>query len=390
MMRPERVAEIDGLRAIAMTIVIAQHCALAPFGWTGVWLFYVISGYVITRTFLTEDQSIDPGPRYKAFMIRRFFRIVPVYFLYIAINAPILLLTRRYQELHDVPFLLTFTFNWQRIFEFWPAAVRWQAFEHLWTLSVEEQFYLFYPLLFLFLTRSRYLTATLFFIAIGPLGRYVMSSVLASFSTDPEWMAFAVYASSFSQFDTFLIGALIANFEYQIRARPATAHVFAAVAVLAVTGYFGCYVLVNHAQGATGINLIRNIFSGILFGQAREVFVYSAVTIASATMLVFALLRKPFMRPLASAPIALVGRISYGGYLYHALVLWMLGTGLSSPIGSLPAVQRVLVFLVAWCATVAVAYVSFRWYEEPIIRWARVLSARYARPAAAQWTTESS
>jgi len=75
---------------------------------------------------------------------------------------------------------------------------------------------------------------------------------------------------------------------------------------------------------------------------------------------------------------------------FHALVLWTLGAGLSSPIVSLPVVQRILVFLAAWCATVAVADVAFRWYEEPIIRWARLLSARYARPPAAQWTTEHS
>lgn len=98
----DRVAEIDGLRAVAMTIVVAQHCGLAPFGWTGVWLFYVISGYVITRTFLAEDKSIDPGLRYKAFIIRPIFRIVPIYLLYVAINALILLILSRSHELRDV------------------------------------------------------------------------------------------------------------------------------------------------------------------------------------------------------------------------------------------------------------------------------------------------
>ena len=57
----ERLAGIDGLRAIAMTMVIAQHSGLLPFGWVGVWLFFVISGYVITRGFLSEESSIRTG-----------------------------------------------------------------------------------------------------------------------------------------------------------------------------------------------------------------------------------------------------------------------------------------------------------------------------------------
>src|SRR5262245_24990151 len=73
-----RIAEVDGLRALAMTMVVAQHCGLAPFGWTGVWLFFVISGYVISRNFLREEYKADSVARqFLTFMKRRFFRIVP-------------------------------------------------------------------------------------------------------------------------------------------------------------------------------------------------------------------------------------------------------------------------------------------------------------------------
>jgi peptidoglycan/LPS O-acetylase OafA/YrhL len=89
-MKIERIDEVDGLRAIAMTMVIAQHCGL-PFGWTGVWLFFVISGYVISRNFLCEAYTNGPVlQEYKIFMLRRFFRIVPVYTFYIAIGTGII------------------------------------------------------------------------------------------------------------------------------------------------------------------------------------------------------------------------------------------------------------------------------------------------------------
>ena len=65
----DRIAEIDGLRAVAMTLVIAQHCGLAPFGWTGVWLFFVISGYVISRNFMRREYVAESwGRAYRMFM----------------------------------------------------------------------------------------------------------------------------------------------------------------------------------------------------------------------------------------------------------------------------------------------------------------------------------
>src|SRR2546423_10298585 len=87
----DRIAEVDGLRAVAMTMVIAQHCGLLPFGWIGVWLFFVISGYVITRGFVADQKAADAAStRFIDFMRRRFFRIVPVYVAYILLNVAIL------------------------------------------------------------------------------------------------------------------------------------------------------------------------------------------------------------------------------------------------------------------------------------------------------------
>ncbi|MBX9588657.1 MAG: acyltransferase [Hyphomonadaceae bacterium] len=371
-MQDGRIDEIDGLRAAAMTGVVAQHCGLAPFGWTGVWLFFVISGYVISRNFLAREYvDRDWGHEYRNFMLRRFFRIVPVYALYIAIGTIILLLVGQAGALRDLPFLLTFTYNWQMIFNLWPNPQSWSAFGHLWTLSIEEQFYVVYPLLFLLLRPRWYVAALVVLIAAGPFVRFAYSAALTGLSSDAGWLAFAVYAASFAHFDAFLLGALIAWFEGYIRQNERVAVVVAGLALVAVALYAFITWNMNRSAGAAGIEAFRNIFSGILFGGGREVFVYSVVNLVAADLLILAILRKPIMRPLGWPAVALVGRISYGGYLYHALVLWLIFALLPISVGGLSIPQRVVLFVCGWSLTVAVAYVSYRWFEAPIMSWSR-------------------
>jgi peptidoglycan/LPS O-acetylase OafA/YrhL len=242
-------------------------------------------------------------------------------------------------------------------------------------LSIEEQFYVVYPLLFLLLPHRRYLAVIALLVAAGPLIRYVYSAALAGTGSDGGWIAFAIYAASFAHFDAFLLGALIANFEDDIRKREWVAEVLAGIALFAAAAYVLCYVLVNRSMGATGIDLVRNLFSGILYGQGREVFVYTVVNLMAAAALVFAILRKPVMSALARPAISLVGRISYGGYLYHALVLWSVSTLVVVP-ATLPIAQRLAWFALVWSVTVAIAYASFRWFETPITNWSRERAPR--------------
>ena len=367
-----RITGVDGRRAVAMTRGVAHHCGLAPFGWTGVWLFYVISGFVICRNFVAT-QADSPHRQYKDFIRRRFFRIVPAYFFYILIVTAVMTGVSRYSGSHDIPFLMTFTFNWQMIFQYWPTPEGWSSFGHLWTLSVEEQFYVFFPLLFLFLPRRIFILVASMLILAGPSIRLLFSTILAGVepAKDATWTAFAIYAASFTQFDAFLIGALIGIFETDIRARPRLSRTARRIAEGVVLVYAGAYVVVNYSNGYRGTDLFRNIFSGTLFGQAREVFVYSTVDIVCAAVLISALCAQRMPR-LVTPTMALVGRISYGGYLYHALILWFLvATFVPTGFKALPIPERIAWFVAAWGVTVGLAYVSFFWFETPIMNWSR-------------------
>ena len=78
-----RIGQIDALRAFAMTAVIAQHCGILPFGWLGVWLFFVISGFVVTESLMARKDISGIGRRLFQFYVRRIARIWPIYLIFL-------------------------------------------------------------------------------------------------------------------------------------------------------------------------------------------------------------------------------------------------------------------------------------------------------------------
>ena len=366
-----RVHAIDGLRAIAMTMVVAQHCGLMPFGWTGVWLFFVISGYVITQGFVSRAyQRGSLASSYWHFMGRRTIRIVPVYLLYLAVCAGVLVAIGEIGNFSDVPYLLSFSYNWHMLFQFWPKLADFGPFGHLWTLSVEQQFYLVFGVFALALPVRAQLFASLALIAAGPLFRWGWSSLWqAELQTDPLRHAFFVYAATPCHIDAFLLGSLIARLEPQLRARPRAVTAGSILALSFAALYAVVYVGINRGLGASGGQALRNVYSGILYGQGREVFVYLAVDLLAAVALIHVLLGRVGSTWLAARPLAWVGRVSYGGYLFHALVLWLVARYVTGDaVKDLPIAQRVLAFAALWSVTVALASASFRWFELPLAR----------------------
>ena len=367
---PARIDALDGLRALAMTAVVAQHCHLLPFGWTGVWLFFLISGYVITLGFdVGEYAGRSAAERFGTFIARRAARIVPAYLLYLAACTLVALSLGSPAPLSNLPYLLSFTANWHMIFGFWPGHVDWAPFGHLWTLSVEQQFYLLFPLIVLVMPARMQTAAMLALVAVGPLIRWLASRWLTAFSgAQPDAMAFAIYAATPCHLDAFLIGALVARLQPWWHARGGVVAAVTLAGVAAPLAYAAAYVAVNQQLGMHGIDQLRNVFSGVLYGQGREVLVYVAVDLAALAVLLLALRNARGFAWLRWAPLAWVGRVSYGGYLFHALVVWGLAQALGLAVRPLPLGQRLAFFGVAWAVTVLLAGLSYRLFERPIAR----------------------
>lgn len=358
-----RIGAIDSLRAFAMTAVVAQHCGLLPFGWTGVWLFFVISGYVVTLT--ATGASAARGRRGLArFYARRAARILPVYYGYVGIGLALVVLAGQAVDPQTALSLFAFVNNVAMIagrgeIAGWPTG-------HLWTISVEMQFYLLYGL-GLFWGSRRVLLGALA-LAVTPLLRAAAAAWLSARGWTAGDAAYAIYAGPLLHQDAFAAGALLA-FASRAGLLERLARPLALLGVAALAGYALTYVWVDHAVlGTRGIDSLRNVVSGVLFGQGREVFLYSALNAAAAGLVALAATRDRLVeRLLRPAALRRIGAISYGAYVWHALAITLVGTalatapGLSGAQGSLAF--RLALFAFSYALTIAVAELSFRSLE---------------------------
>jgi peptidoglycan/LPS O-acetylase OafA/YrhL len=372
------VPEVDALRAIAMTAVIVFHCKLMPFGWMGVWLFYVVSGFSVTTSLLSRRHpAASIGAAIARFYIRRALRIWPLYFAFVALNVLLLEAIGRTEPLEDLPWLLSFTQNLKMIFTDYTLAANWSAFGHLWTLSVEQQFYLVFPLLLTLRGRFARSLVLLGMIAIAPLIRAAVAYWAAGRGWDPGRIAFAVYAFGPAHFDAFAAGSLVALFRDEISRNRRFAVASMVVTATITVAYVGIYATLGVTEvGQFSVDAMRNIISGILYGHGREITVYLLPVCTGVTILIGILSGERLCLLLCrSQSLQAIGRVSYAGYLYHIPVLMLLGAFV--PIFAVPGNRPLWVaghvglFVCTFLLTVATARLSFLFFEQHFtrIRW---------------------
>jgi len=203
---------LDGIRGLAILLVMLRHQQITTFGWIGVQLFFILSGYLITRILISEkEKKIPVWTKLKNFWMRRILRIFPIYYLYLAILLIVWFVFNLSGDfLKGFPFLVTYTYNFylSQTLDFFHFPVI-----HLWSLSVEEQFYLFYPFVILFL-RPRYLKVVVVVLIIFSICfRFLYNEHLKNgFSIDDEMLIEKTHYLTFSQLDFFLSGAAIVIF----------------------------------------------------------------------------------------------------------------------------------------------------------------------------------
>lgn len=381
MMAKSRSGEIDALRALAMLAVVAFHAHLLPFGWVGVWLFYVISGYVVTQSVVSRSKETLGSAGFSAFMHRRAVRIFPVYFAYLLIGICFSIIE---STAHDVLSVASFVLFFNNIAMIlgtgriggWPTG-------HLWTLSVEMQFYVVYGMALYFLPRRHIVPLLLALLILCPLARYGAAGILTVRNWPSLDAAYAIYAGPGLHFDIFAMGSLLA-FTQQSGALLRNARPLAYAGFAALALYFTTYVGVNHlVRNEHGSDLLRNILSGILIGEHREVLMYSALGLAMTGLVALAATGDSIVRPLLRGRLlSQIGEISYGGYVFHQLALKSATTllamlGISTRDGGVLA--HLAQFAIGVMITLPLAYFSFRWFETAC---QRLLSfgSRHTRP----------
>jgi peptidoglycan/LPS O-acetylase OafA/YrhL len=367
-----RIPALDGLRGLAVLGVLLFHGEISGFGggFLGVSIFFTLSGFLITSLLLVErdkKRRISLGK----FWGRRARRILPAALIALAGVAIFGLTVADAHQAERLPAdglsALTEVANWRFVLGDQSYAALFSApspAQHFWSLAIEEQFYLIFPLIvtvLLFAASGRRKVLTIAVVTLA-----VLSAGLAALLYSPGHDPSRVYYGTDTRAVELLIGALLALLltgRRRLETRSVRIGV-AAVGTAALVGLFAAWTTVEQSDGV--------LYRG---GLAVHALLVAAVITA-------ALVPGPVRTALASPPFIALGLISYGVYLYHwPIFLWLTPerTGLDG----------YALFGERLALTIAVATVSFLWIERPIrygtfhARWKPLLAATAGAAAVA-------
>lgn len=341
-----RIPELDGVRGLAIALVLAFHftellnqfhapalllVVLTPLtiAWCGVDLFFVLSGFLIGGILLDARSS----PNYfRTFYIRRVCRIMPAYFAFLAIAA-----------ISTEIFHLGWGTLWQTSLVFmqnlWIAdhnSFAKTLIGHTWSVAVEEQFYLLLPAV-IYLARPR------------ALPRILAGGVAVAFVLRPLFLlsglTIATYVLLPCRMDALLIGALLA---WALR-QPGSAE----------------FLRAHRVKLWTAIEILTILSALYFLAPAREgmlvsLLIYDSLALLFAGLIAASFVDQQISRVLRTRWLRGLGTIAYGLYLVHVLVF-------DYAIWSLPK-HPVIAAVIGIFVSILVAKISWEWFERPIVR----------------------
>ncbi|MEF9520607.1 acyltransferase family protein [Streptomyces sp. RB13] len=374
--RPSRrhIAPLDGLRGVAVLGVLFFHAGHFDGGFLGVDLFLVLSGFLITGLLLKEARARDGRIDLLAFWGRRARRLLPALAVVLAgtlllvwaLGPPNLL---RY-ALDDGPWVAANLANWHFVADrvgYWDSAGT-RVFSHLWSIAVEEQFYVVWPLVLCLTARGRGGGRRVAAVAAAGAAASLVLMVVLTTPADTT----RVYEGTDTRAFSLLLGALAAT-EPAARLVSRLGERAAGRWSLALAAGIGAYWITADGQNSP------SVFRGGLFLHAL-----------AAALLIACLARAPRTpagRFLAAAPLRRLGTVSYSLYLWH----WPVYLLLSEERLGLEGAPRTAVLL---AVSVALAVLSKVLVEDPVrfrARWAKGRTGAVALVAAfaalaALWT----
>ncbi len=398
---------LDGLRGLAILLVLFIHYsqvlpvrgglgadaeALAFQGWMGVTLFFVLSGFLITGILYdAKGQS----HYFRNFYARRTLRIFPLYYGVLAVELAILLVIKfgfphAWLHLHNprkiwaaMPWLWTYTTNIGMAFGGMNPVIE----GHFWSLAVEEQFYLVWPVVIFLLGRRGIIRVCLVLVATAFATRFLLTAL--------GFGPYAAYSFTPCQFDALGLGALVAVLARESRAsgwmRRYSVRIFtAAASVTVLTFVVLVAVRVNPASlGNMDVHIVRGGDTGGLV-DFRDIpwlcdALYAPLDIAFAALLAAIVTGASagLQRVFTWKPLRALGGYSYGLYVFHFIVFMVLGNLLihfprirdATTNDMLPAIGLLLANLVI-SLTLAVA--SFHLYEKRFLKLKKYFPERVA------------
>jgi peptidoglycan/LPS O-acetylase OafA/YrhL len=359
---------LDGMRALAVASVLLYHGDVSwiPGGFLGVEVFFVISGYLITSLLLAERESTG-GTAYLAFWARRARRLLPALFAMLAVVSAVWLLKVPGEAARirgDIVGALTYITNWYQIVvrqSYFEAIGRPSPLRHLWSLAVEEQFYLVWPIVLAGLSRVTRGRRGHLLVIIGGLA--AASAAWGVRLYHPGLDPSRVYYGTDTRAAGVLLGAALA-----VAAPPWLMRAKVHVGARALFNVVGGVGLV----GIGWMMVKANEFDPMVYQGGFVVLDVFAVAAVAAVVHPCATI---WSKILGVGPLVWIGKRSYGIYLWHwpIFVLTRPGLDVTASSGTLLALRLGL--------TVSVAEISYRLIELPVRQGAlRRLWARRSLP----------
>ncbi|MGZ8437590.1 MAG: acyltransferase family protein, partial [Candidatus Limnocylindrales bacterium] len=356
--RLSHLSGLDGLRAIAVLAVLAYHAGFdqAQGGFLGVEVFFVISGYLITALLLAEHRRtgrIDPI----RFWLRRARRLLPALFLLLAVTLAfaMVVVPEEIARLRpDALAALAYVTNWHLIAgdqSYFETIGRPSLFMHLWSLAIEEQFYLLWPLaLAVLLAAGR--RAGLAVTVVGAIGSAVWMAVLFQPGGDPS----RLYYGTDTRLTGLLLGAALA---FVWVPAVATGDGGGAMPRLWSSRRVGRLVDVLGIVGLAGLAWF------FIAADAYAPFLYrgglAVVAIATVAVIAAAVHPRSRLGPLLDiGPMRWIGTRSYAIYLWHWPIFALTRPGIDVGLDPGP------LLVVRFGLTAVAAELSFRFVEAPI------------------------
>ena len=339
------IKEIDGLRALAVIMVLAYHLKMpfAKSGLLGVTVFFVISGYLITGILINEIEE-SGGVDLKNFWLRRIRRLLPavlsmaVVMIFVSAVVNRVVFTKGCNDLLSAVFGYN---NWWQIFRkvsYFENAGAPSPFTHCWSLAIETQFYLIYPILLILLSKARNrgkvfaaVTAVLAMISV------ILMGVLYSPDGDPSRVYYGTDTRAFS----LLIGALAAiQKEYHIIKVKLRGKLWAVIGSISVLILIGMMMLISSYSSFL-------YYGGQAIVSVLAAFVVYAVTVSRSLLNII----------LGSSILKWIGDRSYSIYLWHYPIIVLMS-------GGKRAAWWIVILEVV--LSVGFAELSYRFIETPV------------------------
>ena len=350
------IQSVDGLRAVAVIAVLLYHLGIdwIPGGFLGVDLFFVISGYVITGLILDSIER-SGGLDLRAFYLSRVRRLLPALIamvifttIYIGVYAPETV--RRF--LSDLPYVFTGTMNWalvNRQQDYFEAIGRPPLLQHTWSLAVEAQFYLIWPLVLLFVLRYfGKKNISLVALAIALASGIALFVYSIQIDIRESAVSHVYFGTDTHSIGLFLGAALAVSWKPQNLTKEITKRAQDFIDLIGVFGFLGllsAFLFINESDPT----LYRVAFPlTAIFGCATLI---SVIHPASR-----------FAPLLSTKPALWIGERSYGIYLWHWIVFQLTRPSLDL-VGDDWALYSLRVLIVF-----ALADISYRYIETPVRR----------------------